>query len=427
MLCGTIWKVGGKDHRRVIHAIKVGLSLTLVTMLHMLEPFFEVFGPNAMWIVMTVVLELQFTAGTVLAGSLALFVDFIATKSRKMFQAMFFGTTVFLIGAAAAYLRFFPCVKNNYDSGIVIFLSTFTLIIASGYKENNVIKIVRDQFYFIAIGCATCLFMGILVFPVWSGEFLQNSIIDKLEGLAKSIQASVDEHFHDSSEIKENQEKRSLEDPIMAILDSKSNEGTLAFYARLEPRHSRLCNRFSWRQHMKLGDVLRQLGYTVVALRCCLQTEIQAPRSVRALFKDPCIRLSGEVTKVLMELANNIRNRRYCSPRILCDHLHEAVQDLDSVIKSLPRLFLDSNSNQATNMLAAARQTKPNAKHRRSRSAPEVIESVLRPELSETTITNPEFSEALSFASFAFLLVEIAGRLNNVIKEFEELGRIVCY
>ncbi|KAL4272888.1 hypothetical protein GQ457_13G013540 [Hibiscus cannabinus] len=374
MLCGTIWKVGGKDHRRVIHAIKVGLSLTLVTMLHMLEPFFEVFGPNAMWIVMTVVLELHFTAGetsfkclnmgvgTLLAGSLALFVDFIATKSEKIFQAMFFGTTVFLLGAAAAYLRFFPCVKNNYDSGIVIFLSTFTLIIASGYKEINVIKIVHDQFYFIAIGCATCLFMGIM-----------------------------------------------------------------AFYARLEPSHSRFCNRFPWRQHMKLGDVLRQLGYTVVALRGCLQTEIQAPRSVRVLFKDPCIRLSGEVTKVLMELANNIRNRRYCSPRILCDHLREAVQDLDSIIKSLPRLFLGSNSNQATNMLAAARQTKPNAKHRRSRSAPEVIESVLRPELSKTTITNPEFSEPLPFASFAFLLVEIVGRLNNVIKEFEELGRIACY
>ncbi|KAK8540221.1 hypothetical protein V6N12_046510 [Hibiscus sabdariffa] len=105
---------------------------------------------------------------------------------------------------------------------------------------------------------------------------------------------------------------------------------------------------------MKVGDVLRQLGYIFVALRGCLQTEIQASRSVRALFKDPCIRLSEEVTKVLMELANNIKNRHHCSPRILFDHLHEAVQDFDTVIKSLPRLFLGSNNNQATNMLAPA-------------------------------------------------------------------------
>ncbi|MBA0806026.1 hypothetical protein Gohar_005501, partial [Gossypium harknessii] len=393
--------------------------------------------------------------GTVLAGSLAFLIEFIATKSGKVFRAVFIGAAVFLIGTTATYMRFFPYIKKNYDYGVVIFLLTFNLITVSSYRVENVLKIAHDRFYTIVIGCGICLFMSLLVFPIWSGEDLHNSTVGKLEGLAKSIEACVNEYFNDS-ELKENQEKSS-EDPIYkgykAVLDSKSTDETLALYASWEPRHSRHCYRFPWQQYVKVGAVLRQFGYTVVALHGCLLTEIQTPRSVRALFKDPCIRLAGEVTKALMELANSIRNRRHCSPGILSDHLHEALQDLNTAIKSQPRLFLGSNNNQANNMLAlaaahAARHNKPeNDRHgvslssvktdssalmewktkRASEQAKENERKVLRPQLSKIAITSLEFSEALPFAAFASLLVEIVARLDNVIEEVEELGRIACY
>lgn len=48
-----------------------------------------------------------------------------------------------------------------------------------------------------------------------------------------------------------------------------------ALQASWEPRHSSHCYRFPWQQYVKLGGVLRQFGYTVVALHGCLQTEIQ--------------------------------------------------------------------------------------------------------------------------------------------------------
>ena len=65
-LCRNIWKVGHDDPRRAIHALKVGFSLTLVSLLCLMEPLFKGVGQNAIWAVMTVVVVLEFTAGNFL-------------------------------------------------------------------------------------------------------------------------------------------------------------------------------------------------------------------------------------------------------------------------------------------------------------------------------------------------------------------------
>lgn len=62
-VCRTLWQIGQDDPRRVIHAFKVGLALTLVSLLYLLEPLFEGIGQNAIWAVMTVVVVLEFTVG----------------------------------------------------------------------------------------------------------------------------------------------------------------------------------------------------------------------------------------------------------------------------------------------------------------------------------------------------------------------------
>ncbi|KAL3840747.1 hypothetical protein ACJIZ3_025338 [Penstemon smallii] len=392
--------------------------------------------------------------GTLLAGSLAFFIEYIAQETGHTFRAIFIGTTVFVIGAAATYVRFFPYIKKNYDYGIVIFLLTFNLITVSSYRVHNVLKIAHDRFYTIAIGCAICLLMSLLVFPNWSGQDLHNSTVSKLEGLARSIEACVNEYF--SNEAVSAAKDESLEDPIYkgykAVLDSKSTDETLSLHASWEPCHSKHCNRFPWQQYVKLGDVLRHFGYTVVALHGCLQTEIQTPRSVRALFRDPCIRVAGEVSKALIELADSIRKHRQCSPEILSDHLHKALQDLDTALKSQPRLFLGPNANaNNTNMLAFAAATarKNSSKDlsgvslssvktdssallewkskRATERLKEAERKVLRPTLSKIAITSLEFSEALPFAAFASLLVEAVARLDLVIEEVEELGRVANF
>ncbi|XP_057449693.1 aluminum-activated malate transporter 12-like [Lotus japonicus] len=462
----TTWKVGSEDPRRVIHALKVGLSLALVSLLYLLEPLYNGIGQSAIWAVMTVVVVLEFTAGatlckglnrglgTLLAGLLAFLIGYIGKASGRVFQAIFIGAAVFLIGTLASYMRFIPYIKKNYDYGLVIFLLTFNLITISSYRVENVLKIAHDRVYTIAIGCAICLLMSLLVFPNWSGEDLHNSTIYKLEGLAKSIEACVNEYFY--GEIEASGDNKSSEDPIYkgykAVLDSKSTDETLALHASWEPRHSRYCHRFPWQQYVKVGAVLRQFGYTVVALHGCLRTEIQTPRSVRALFKDPCIRLAAEVSKVLIELASSVKNRRHCSPEILSDHLHEALQDLNTAIKSQPRLFLGPKHkhNHASNMLKIAAAQVGHERHGKTsglssvktdssallewktkRGSAERLKETerksLRPQLSKIAITSLEFSEALLFAAFASLLVETVAKLDLVIEEIEELGRLACY
>ncbi|CAN1859991.1 Aluminum-activated malate transporter 12 [Linum perenne] len=475
LACRRMWKLGREDPRRAIHAVKVGLALTLVSLLYLLEPLFQGIGQNAIWAVMTVVVVLEFTAGatlckglnrgvgTILAGSLAFFIEFIAEKTGHIYRAIFIAIAVFIIGAVATYLRFFPYVKKNYDYGVVIFLLTFNLITVSSFRISNVLKIAHQRFITIAIGCGICLFITLLVFPIWSSQDLHNSTVNKLLGLANSIQACVNDYFSDESaagkEVTDDDESKSSsdheEDPIYkgykAVLDSKSADETLALYASWEPRHSRNC-RYPWQQYVQVGAALRRFSYTVVALHGCLQTEIQTPKSCRALFKDPCVRLASEVAKVLKELASSIENRRHCSPEILSDHLQKALQDLNNAIKSQPRLFLGSNSNQATNNILAmaaaqARQEtslssvktdtsallgwKKDHDHHHHHNHHQLIKEsgerkvLLRPQLSKIAMI--EFCEALPFAAFASLLVETVAKLDNVMEEVEELARVACF
>ncbi|KAI3858539.1 hypothetical protein MKX03_005587 [Papaver bracteatum] len=467
MVTQNICKAGRDDPRSVVHALKVGFSLTLVSMLYLLEPLFGGIGENAIWAVMTVVVVLEFTAGatlrkgfnrglgTLCAGSLVFFLEFVADKSGRIPRAIFIGIAVFLTGFAATYMRFFPNIKKNYDYGIVIFLLTFNLIAVSSFRIHNVLEIAHDRFYTIAIGCGVCLLMSLLVFPNWSGLELHNSTISKLEGLAESIEACVDNYFKDS-EIIEDEESSDEEDLICRgyklILDSKTVDEMLALHASWEPKHS--CYKSPWKQYVKVGAALRHFGYTLVALHGCLQSEIQAPRSVRDLFRVPCTRVAREISKTFKELADSIRNKRHLAPILEdSDDLHEALQDLNNAIKSQPRLFLGGSKNHhndASQMLALAAATAnahqnpdtsssvaslstdktdssalPEWKRKRAADLYKDSErKVFRTTLSKLDITSLEFSEALPFAAFASLLVEMAARLDMVTEQVEELGRL---
>lgn len=95
-----------------------------------------------------------------------------------------------LAGTMTSYVRFIPYIKKNYDYGVLIFLLTFNLITVSSYRIDDVWSIAEDRITTIAIGCAICLVMSILVFPNWSGEDLHNNTISRLEGLANCIQGN---------------------------------------------------------------------------------------------------------------------------------------------------------------------------------------------------------------------------------------------
>ncbi|ESW14737.1 hypothetical protein PHAVU_007G013300 [Phaseolus vulgaris] len=456
------WKVGKENPRRVVHAFKVGMALTLVSLLFLMEPLFKGIGKNAIWAVMTVVVVMEFTVGatlckglnrglgTVLAGSLAFFIEYVADFPGQIFRAVFIGVAVFMLGAMTTYVRFIPFIKKNYDYGVLIFLLTFNLITVSSYRMDNVWSIAKDRISTIAIGCAICLVMSILVFPNWSGEELHNNTISKFEGLANSIQVCVKEYFYDSA--KSPCQHDSSKDPIYegykAVLDSKTTDETLALQASWEPRYSRYCHRIPWHQYARVGAALRYFSYTVVALHGCLQSEIQTPKSIRALYKDSCIRLGEEVSKVLRELSNSIRNKRQFSPEKLSNNLKKALEDLDNALKSQPQLVLGSRNGRTKNTPVQAapqpdqkleedsRSSLPSVKNIESspsrgcksrEHSRELPKKVLRPQLSMTAIVSLDFSEALPFAAFTSLLVEMVAKLDRVMDEVDDLGRMAHF
>lgn len=56
-------KLGKDDPRRIVHSLKVGLALTLVSLIYYLKPLYDGIGINALWAVLTVVLVFEFSVG----------------------------------------------------------------------------------------------------------------------------------------------------------------------------------------------------------------------------------------------------------------------------------------------------------------------------------------------------------------------------
>lgn len=152
---------------------------------------------------------------------------------------------------------------------------------------------------------------------------------------------------------------------------------------------------------------------------------LQAPNPVRALFREPCEHVAEEVVKVLRELAGTIKTHHHVSPHI-SDHLHEALEELDTSIKSQPRLFLTSNPIQENE---AFKSTDPPVRWqcKRPQQVKDLYGNNMNRRTSKTVITCLEFSDALPFAAFVSLLVETVARLDVVIEEVEELGKVAHF
>lgn len=57
------WELGVDDPRKVIHCLKVGVALTIVSLFYYIRPLYEGLGGTSMWAVMTVVVIFEYTVG----------------------------------------------------------------------------------------------------------------------------------------------------------------------------------------------------------------------------------------------------------------------------------------------------------------------------------------------------------------------------
>ncbi|KAL6978512.1 hypothetical protein U1Q18_020180 [Sarracenia purpurea var. burkii] len=110
IVSSLIAKQSKHDKRKIIHSIKVGIALNLVSLLYLFDPLYEQVGDNAMWAIMTVVVIFEFSAGatlgkglnrgigTILGGGLGCLAAILAGEVHGIGNAIVVGTSVFVFG-----------------------------------------------------------------------------------------------------------------------------------------------------------------------------------------------------------------------------------------------------------------------------------------------------------------------------------------
>ncbi|KAE8732731.1 Aluminum-activated malate transporter 10 [Hibiscus syriacus] len=199
MFLKRAWEVGANDPRKVVHFMKVGLALALVSLFYFIRPLYDGVGGNAMWTLMTVVLVFETTVGatvykcinrvfaTFLAGFLAVGVHWLASRSDDTLVPYVAGASVFVLASAATFSRLIPSVKSLFDYGAMVFILTFSFVVVSGYRVDTLFEFARNRISTIIIGTSLCIIVIMIVCPIWSGQELHSLIVRNMDKLADSL------------------------------------------------------------------------------------------------------------------------------------------------------------------------------------------------------------------------------------------------
>uniref|UniRef100_A0A9I9D9H3 Aluminum-activated malate transporter 2-like n=1 Tax=Cucumis melo TaxID=3656 RepID=A0A9I9D9H3_CUCME len=334
-------KLAKDDSRRVVHAFKVGLAISLVSLLYYFKALYDGFGTSTMWAIVTVIVVVEFSVGgtlgrglnrvmaTLLAGGLGFGAHYLASLSGDTGRPIILAFFVFLLASISTFTRFFPKIKARYDYGMLIFILTFCMVSLSGYRDDEIAKLALSRILTILIGCCFTLFVCIFVRPVWAGTDLHCLVANNIQSLALFFQGFGAEFFRLS------QEEVSKDDmqKYRTILNSKSNEESLTNLARWEPRHGKFRYRHPWKQYLKIGSLNRECAYRLELLNGYLKTnQFQMPsQQIHGPFKEECMKICSESSRGLRELA--LALRKMVLPLTAKSHIEKAkvaAEDLKS-------------------------------------------------------------------------------------------------
>ncbi|KAI4349529.1 hypothetical protein L6164_010109 [Bauhinia variegata] len=381
-------KKSEQDTKKVIHSIKVGVALVLVSLLYLLDPLYEQVGENAMWAIMTVVVIFEFTAGatlgkglnrgigTISGGGLGCLAALVAQYVGGVGHPIIIGASVFVFSAAATYLRLVPNIKKRYDYGAIIFILTFNLVAVSGIRAEEVLQLARKRLLTIFLGFIVCISVSIFVFPLWASDELHHSTVSRFQQLSSAIQGCLEDYVNE----KENEPKARL-GACKSILNTKSKDESLVNFAKWEPWHGRFGFSYPWEKYLKIGDVLRELAAITVSLGSCLQSSRQVNRqtlgvhSVRESAKEAC----ETIWWTLRELGDSIKEMTKCGAEA----------------KLMPKL--------------------------------KVVRVELDLLMGQTRMGGMENSDVVATGSLVFLLTEVVDKVEELAKEIDQLGDLAAF
>ncbi|KAF7805752.1 aluminum-activated malate transporter 2-like [Senna tora] len=313
-------KLGEEDPRRVVHSLKVGLAITLVSTFYYFEPLYHGFGSSAMWAIFTVIVVSEFSVGatlgkglnrglaTFLAGALGLGCFYLAESTGHVVQPILLGVFIFVLAAGVTYMRFFPQMKKKYDYGLMVFILTFCLVSVSSYREDQeIIDIAQKRVITILIGGLISVLVCIFVCPIWAGDDLHNLVSRNIDKLGNFLQGFGDEYFRTSTEGEGEECDKAVLEGYKSVLNSKQTEESLANFVTWEPCHGRFKYQYPWHQYLKIGSLSRQCAYRIDALNGFLNSAKAPPEGIKGKLQEACMKMSKEAGRGLKELSEAMK------------------------------------------------------------------------------------------------------------------------
>ncbi|CAN1299746.1 Aluminum-activated malate transporter 10 [Linum perenne] len=370
------WNLGVDDPRKVVHGIKLGMALSVVSVFYYMRPLNDV---CVCVTGATIYKCLNRVFATSTAGFLALGVHWVANQSGHRLEPIITGVAVFILGKFihpvenVTFSRFIPTIKARFDYGCLIFILTFSYVTVSGYRVEQLFDLAHQRMATIIIGTSLVIIVAMFICPIWAGQELHSLLLRNMDKLA----GSLDDFGEDEEDSEPDKQLANKSIGYKCVLTSKAAEEAFANFARWEPGHGIFSYRHPWKQYLKVGAALRSCAYCIEALNGCINsTNNQSPDSIKNHLKDSCLKVSSTSSKITREVAKSMETMTKSSATdLLTEEIRVSVQELHESLKSLP----------------------------------------------EETVPLMEVIQAATLAS---LLIEIASRIEGVVREMKELEKM---